>query len=255
MLVTEKFVFVHLPRTGGTFVSDIIKKFFPSAHEVGHHLPIGLLPREFSHLPVLGTVRNPWEFYVSLYHYLGIKDAKSVLASWMSDNGQLDFAASVRNLLNITVDDNRLDRLIGMLPERVNYAERSIPNVSKSTMRNVRGTGVAYLTLRFNEMFGNSDNIFFCQLETLGRDLVSFFEKIGIATNELCDYVRVQDKKNSSNHGHYSAYYSPELAELVAVRDRPLIQRFGYVFQQNETAEQVSPVTGRVISSCEPTFT
>jgi len=66
MLVTEKFVFVHLPRTGGTFVSDIINKFFPSAREIGHHLPIGLLPREFSHLPILGTVRNPWEFYVSL---------------------------------------------------------------------------------------------------------------------------------------------------------------------------------------------
>jgi len=153
----------------------------------------------------------------------------------MSDNGHLDFTASIRNLLNITMDNDRLDRLIEMLPERVNYAQRSIPNVSKGTMRCARGTGVAYLTLRFNEMFGNSDNVFFCQLETLSRDLVSFFEKIGVATNELCDYVRFQDKKNSSSHGHYSAYYSPELAELVAVRDLPLIQRFGYVFEQNQT--------------------
>ena len=65
MLVTDKFVFVHLPRSGGTFVSEVIRKFFPSAYEIGYHLPRTLLPREYSHLPVLGTVRNPWEFYVS----------------------------------------------------------------------------------------------------------------------------------------------------------------------------------------------
>ena len=70
MIVTDKFVFVHLPRSGGTFVTGVIRKFFPSAHEIGHHLPRELLPREYSHLPVLGTVRNPWEFYVSLYHYV-----------------------------------------------------------------------------------------------------------------------------------------------------------------------------------------
>ena len=39
MIVTDKFVFVHLPRSGGTFVSEVIRKFFPSAHEIGHHLP------------------------------------------------------------------------------------------------------------------------------------------------------------------------------------------------------------------------
>ena len=70
MIVTDKFVFVHLPRTGGTFVSEVIRKFFSSAHEIGHHFPLKLLPTKYSHLPVLGTVRNPWEFYVSWYHYV-----------------------------------------------------------------------------------------------------------------------------------------------------------------------------------------
>src|SRR5689334_18614958 len=69
MLVTDRFVFVHLPRSGGTFVSQVIQKVFPEAHEVGYHLPLSALPAEFSHLPVLGTVRNPWDFYVSWYHH------------------------------------------------------------------------------------------------------------------------------------------------------------------------------------------
>ena len=237
MIVTDKFVFVHLPRTGGTFVSEVIRKFFPSAHEIGHHLPRELLPREYSHLPLLGTARNPWEFYVSLYHYVGPRDAASVLVSWMSENGRLEFNGSIRNILNLGVNDERLDVLIEMLPEQVDYSRRSIPNITKETTRKIRGTGIGYYTFRFNQMFGNADDVFLCRLETLKQDLVAFFDGIGAATDELRDYVLRSDKKNPSEHLHYSTYYTPELAELVSIRDRALIERFGYVFEQPSSVE------------------
>jgi hypothetical protein len=231
VIVADKFVFVHLPRSGGTFVSEIIRKFFPSAREIGHHLPRELLPREYSHLPVLGTVRNPWEFYVSLYHYVWPKDAASKFVSWMSENGRLGFIGSIRNLLNLTVNDERLDVLIEMLPEQVDYSRTHIPNVNKDEMRRVRGAGVGYYTFRFNQMFGNADNVFFCRLETLRQDLVAFFERIGAATDELRDYVLRVDKKNISEHLHYSTYYTPEIAELLSIRDRQLVERFGFTFE------------------------
>jgi hypothetical protein len=230
MIGTDKFVFVHLPRSGGTFVTEVIRHFFPSAHEIGHHLPLALLPREYSHLPVLGTVRNPWEFYISLYHYVWPKHASSVLGAWMSDSGRLGLIDSIRNLLNLGVDDKRLDMLVEMLPDYVDYSKTQIPNVTKDTMLSVRGTGVGYYTFRFNQMLGNADEVFFCRLETLRQDLVAFFEGIGAATNELRDYVLCSEKKNPSKHLHYSTYYTPELAELVSIRERQLIDRFGYVF-------------------------
>ena len=148
MLVTDKFVFVHLPRSGGTFVSEVIRKFFPSAYEIGYHLPRTLLPREYSHLPVLGTVRNPWEFYVSWYHHVWPRDAASILVSWMTENGKLGFIGATRNALNLGVNDERLDVLIEMLPEQVDYRRRNIPNITKEAMRRVRGTGVGYYTFR-----------------------------------------------------------------------------------------------------------
>lgn len=233
MIVTDKFVFVHLPRSGGTFVTGLIKKFFPSAHEIGHHLPRELLPREYSHLPVLGTVRNPWEFYVSLYHYVWPRDAASVLVSWMSDNGRFGFKGSIRNLLNLGVNDERLDFLIEMLPERLDYSKRNIPSATKDEMRRVRGTGLGYYTFRFDQMFGNADDMFFCRLETLRQDLIAFFEGIGAVTDELRGYVLGSDKVNAAEHLHYSTYYTPQLAELVSIRDRALIERFGYVFEQD----------------------
>lgn len=244
MIATDKFVFAHLPRSGGTFVTAVIKKFFPSAHEIGHHLPRELLPREYSHLPLLGTVRNPWEFYVSLYHYVWPKDAASVLVSWMSDNGALGFEGSIRNLLNLGVNDERLDVLIEMLPERLDYSKRNIPSVTKDAMRRVRGTGVGYYTLRFNQTFGNADDVFFCRLETLRQDLVAFFEGIGAITDELQDYVLHSDKKNTAEHLHYSTYYTPELLDLISSRDRQLIERFGYVFEQVFPVENEGAKTG-----------
>lgn len=249
MIVTDKFVFAHLPRSGGTFVSEVIRKFFPSAHEIGHHLPRELLPREYSHLPVLGTVRNPWEFYVSLYHYVWRRDAASILVSWMSENGRLGFTGSITNLLNLTVNDERLDVLIEMLPENVGYDRRNIPNITKEEMRRVRGTGVGYYTFRFKHIFGNADDVFFCRLETLREDLVAFLEGIGAVTDELRDYVLRSDKKNISEHLHYSTYYTPELAELVFIRDRLLTERFGYVFEQASSVAN----RGSMLSIEEPT--
>jgi hypothetical protein len=237
MIVTDKFVFVHLPRSGGTFVSEVIKKFFPSAHEIGYHLPRTLLPREYSHLPVLGAIRNPWDFYVSWYYHVLPRDALTPLVSWVTENGNVGFEGAIRNALNLGVNNNRLDALIEIMPERVDYRKRNIPNITKEAIHRIRGTGVGYYTFRFNHLFGNADDVFFYQFETLRQDLVGFFDRIGAATDELRDYVLRSDKVNSAEHLHYSSYYTPELAELVSIRDRQLIERFGYVFELSSPVE------------------
>jgi len=231
MLVTDKFVFLHLPRAGGTFVYEVVKKFFPSAREVGYHFPRELLPREYSHLPILGVVRNPWEFYVSWYEHVRPRNTASIMFSWLSENGNLDFVETTRNALNLGTNSERLDVLIEMLPDHVDYTRRNIPNITKDSMRKVRGTGVGYYTFRFNQIFGNSDDVFFCRLDSLRNDLIAFFDGIGIATSELRDYVLRLDKKNTSEHSDDSTYYTADLAALVSIRDRELVNRFGFTFE------------------------
>jgi hypothetical protein len=250
MIVTDKFVFVHFPRTGGTFVTDMIMKFFPSAREIGYHLPRSLLPKEYSNLPVLGAVRNPWEFYVSWYYHIWPRDIGKPLFSWLTNNCKEQFEGAIRNALNLGVDNNRLDALIEKLPATVDYRARNIPNITKDSMSKARGTGVGYCTFRFNQLFGNADEVFFCRLETLRQDLVSFFEGIGAANDELRDYVLCSDKKNISEHLHYSTYYTPELAELVSIRDALMIERFGYVFERPSSVEKGESKFEHVRSSC-----
>jgi hypothetical protein len=237
MIVTDKFVFVHFPRTGGTFVTDIIMKFFPSAREIGYHLPISLLPKEYSHLPVLGTVRNPWDFYVSWYYHIWPRDIGKPLFSWLTDNCKEQFEGAIRNALNLGVDNNRLDALIEKLPDTVDYRTRNIPNITKDSLRKVYGTGVGYYTFRFNQLFGNGNNVFFCRQERLRTDLIYFLEQVCAVNDEIRTHILESEKKNTAEHRHYSSYYTPELAELVSIRDCSVIERFGYVFETAPTAK------------------
>lgn len=237
MIVTDKFVFVHLPRTGGTFITDVINTFFPSAREIGYHLPRTLLPTQYAHLPILGAVRNPWAFYVSWFFHVWPRDANTPLISWITEAGKNGFIESTRNALNLGVDIKRLDSLIELLPDHVDYNTRNIPNITKEAMRKARGSGMGYYTFRFNHFFGCADDVFICKTETLRSDLLNFFETIGVLTEQLRDYVQNSEKLNTAEHHHYSGYYTPDLADLVAIRDRPLIERFGYRFEQGSSAE------------------
>jgi hypothetical protein len=231
MLVTDKFVFLHLPRAGGTFVYEVVTKFFPSAREIGYHFPRELLPREYSHLPILGTVRNPWEFYVSWYYHVRPRGAASTFFSWVSENGKLGFVETIQNALNLGVNDERLDDLIEMLPDHVDYGTRNIPNITKDAMRKARSTGVGYYTFRFNQLFEKADDVFFCRVDTLRQDLLTFFDGIGAASDELREYVLRLDKKNTAEYAQGSStYYTSDLAELVQIRDRQLVERFGFTF-------------------------
>ena len=240
MIVTEKFAFVHLPRSGGTFVSEVIRKFFPTAQEIGYHLPRALLPKKYSHLPILGAVRNPWAFYVSWYFHVWPRDAKSTLISWVTDDGTQGFEGSIRNALNLGADDARLDRLIQALPDHVNYQKRNIPNITQEALLKVRGSGIGYYTFRFNHLFGSGDDVFICKTETLRQDLVRFFHKIDALTEELQAYILNSKKINTAEHMHYSKYYPPELANLVSIRDRSIIDRFGYMYEQLVNVDEIT---------------
>jgi hypothetical protein len=129
-----------------------------------------------------------------------------------------------------------------MLPDNVDQGKRNIPNITKESMRSIRGTNLGYYTFRFNHIFGNADDVHFCRLDSLREDLLTFFDALGVTTNELRDYVLGLPKRNVSDHGRESAYYTAELAELVRSRDREVIQRFGFTFEESVAEDRDNAV-------------
>jgi len=73
MTITPHFVFVHLPKTGGTFVSRHCWRIwgdqcidYPTYPK---HAKRREIPAEYRHLPVVGTIRSPYDWFVSAYHF------------------------------------------------------------------------------------------------------------------------------------------------------------------------------------------
>ncbi len=99
MVITKDFVFIHMPKTGGTFVTEMLRKVYlgyrwrsdesiPLKVKCRHlrdrflrrlslspwvdrnkHGSCNDIPRKYKSLPILGCVRNPFEWYVSSYEY------------------------------------------------------------------------------------------------------------------------------------------------------------------------------------------
>lgn len=87
MIATEKFVYVHMPKTGGTFVATVLFRlqnilqtryvrtprrpntFFRKMAGPMKHAPVRAIPRSQRQKLVLGTVRNPYDYYVSQYEF------------------------------------------------------------------------------------------------------------------------------------------------------------------------------------------
>lgn len=65
MIVTESFVFIHMHKTGGQTLNEIVKRCVEDCRDIGYHYPRSEIPPEFANLPVVGLVRNPWDWYVS----------------------------------------------------------------------------------------------------------------------------------------------------------------------------------------------
>lgn len=73
MYITDGFVFLHLPKTGGTWMrhafdaADMKWTHHPSFNTI--HLPAGYIPPEHEHKPAFVLVRNPWDWWVSHFNY------------------------------------------------------------------------------------------------------------------------------------------------------------------------------------------
>ena len=60
MIVADRFVFLHLHKSGGSFVNEFLLRFVPDARRLGYHLPRSLTPATHASLPTLGfVVRSP----------------------------------------------------------------------------------------------------------------------------------------------------------------------------------------------------
>lgn len=229
MIVTQRFVFLHLHKSGGSFVNEALRRHFPEAREIGYHLPRRMIPADLAALPVLGLVRNPWSYYVSWHSFQRERPTPNALFRVLSDEGRLDFSATIHNMLDLGSNERLLSRLIQALP--AGYGSRGL-NLPGAALAPIRGTGLGFYAFLYRYLYGEpAEMLHLARLENLARELLDAFAAIGQPVSDgLRDYLHSAPPINRSRHAPWASYFDAALAARVASQDATVIERHGYHF-------------------------
>jgi hypothetical protein len=216
MTATRHFVFLHVPRTGGSFIKATCLRNLPSEWFVPtsahRHAPYSQVPSECKDLPMITFVRNPWDWYVSWYHWTTqIAVERRGGAMWKSafDSGRASFGEAVARACTGRDFENRVTKPV--MQER----------------------GVDHYTAIFDVIARqglDEGRVEIGRYENLADDLLGFLDRHDVPIPpSFADAIHGSDRESSSVHLHYRDHYDSDLRQLVQA-SCPLVREFGYSF-------------------------
>jgi len=236
MIVTEHFVYIHTSRTAGTFLNKLILKHVPGARMLQYHGHLGDLPENFLHLPVIGFVRNPWDWYVSMF--CDYRRKQQYIFQILSARGVLEFEPTVSRFLTLGDRSAESKRLLAQItktaPTIINAQTRprlGNPGLRSRDFENYP-ENLGYFSWLFNLMYesSNEHEIHIGRFENLREEMLRLFELTGTPiTDEISAYLTQAEVLNASPRPKdYVAGYPKHLELLVGEKEKSLIDRFGY---------------------------
>ena len=236
MIVTEHFVYIHVSRTGGTFLNKLIMNQVRGARMLQYHGHLEDLPAAYAHLPVIGFVRNPWDWYVSMYSDYRRKG--QYVFQILSDRGTLDFDRTIARFLNLgdgSAGSRRLlQHLARIAPRVINARQPARNHLPGLRSEHFAGypEGIGYYSWLFQLMFRSEREhaVHFGRFENLREEALRLLEETGTPiTNDIAAYLKQGEALNASARPKsFVGAYAPGLEQLVAERERFVIDRFGY---------------------------
>jgi hypothetical protein len=221
MLITSHFVYVHMKKTGGRFIRNLCREHLPAGwivpHELGDHAAAREIPAEYTSLPVLGFVRNPWDWYVSWYHYVRQQaaDAKGIESLFWSDvfdHGRASFKEAITSAC-IGVPAGG-----GPVPEWMERLQRR---------------RIDLYSLWCRQMFrgGFDGEVEIGRFERLREEFIAFLDRHAVPVGDgFAGHVMARPPDNvTRERGDYASYYDPELRDLVGEQSE-VVDEYGYTF-------------------------
>lgn len=193
----HKFIFIHIPKTGGTSIEQALKAKVKGASK---HRTVtdyeNQLKSDIEKYFLFSVIRNPWDKLVSYWKYRQGK-------SWAPIDGKIkDFNTWLEFMLSLDL----------------NNLKGKTANCNLSDLRTA-------LDLQFNCLVNakNNINVDLIRFENLQEDFDIVCDKIGIPQQQL-------PHKNKGKHKHYTEYYDNETRQIVAEKYAKDIEHFGYKF-------------------------
>ena len=228
VIVCNKFVFLHLHKSGGTFVNQMMSACIPYARQIGYHFPYSMLPENFRRLPVIGTVRNPWAYYVSWYSFQQQMKRPNALFMAVSNNNTLDFHATIFKLLSLNNDEHLLAKVSALLPTQF---ENKGLNLTQQCIMPINQSSIGFYSFLYNRLYQGSVNASIIKVEQLRRDFSAKMATLKVAPQpKIQAFLEQAPIMNASRHQTYQSYYSTALKNHIAELDSALIDSHGYSF-------------------------
>lgn len=238
MIVTKHFVYIHTSRSAGTFLNKLILENAPGARMFQYHGHLKDLPETFSALPVIGFVRNPWDWYVSMF--FDYRRKQQYVYQIISDGGALGFDATITRFLklgdNSDESKNLLDRLVHTAPKIIDA--RTPPRLRLPGLRSEHFAtfpeNSGYYSWLFQLMYEsqNDHRVHIGRFENLREEILRLFTLTGTPiTPRITSYLKETGVLNSSPRPKgFAGGYPADLEQLVADKDSYLIDQFGFAF-------------------------
>jgi hypothetical protein len=209
-----KYVYSHLPKTGGTFIVSYLCKFADGKKTSMPHA--WLSDVNTTNKFVFSSIRNPFCWYISYW-----KEANRGGHVFYRDLKQKDPNKFVDFLLHKKSEEVPLFSSKRLKEYDIGYLTDLFLllccNTYPTNLDNVRGHISTHKIIRFEHLRKGLYEIVDSKIFNLGENKKS--------------KIFTLPKANATKHNHYSTYYTDETIELIRHKDRLIFNLFGYEFE------------------------
>ena len=244
-----KFIYIHIPKSAGTFITRFCNKSIEGSKKINYdgdtHYGIFKARNRLHNVPLneyykFMTVRNPWDWYVSLYEYV----KKGNCHEWRLFSKHNNFKQWLQQIANSRSTPATCNMFVNDKTSTATlYKHLHISNLDAGwlTHRYIYSCCIDWKEVfksRTIESFQKDhdsivliDDVF--KTETLAADFVDSITKhtdIDPAIVNQIKSFKMQNvnKKRKANYRDY--YKDVKLVDLVAHKERFLTERFNYEF-------------------------
>lgn len=217
MIVTERSVFLHVPKTGGTWMREVLTPITKETH--GH-----ILLADTSKENIFAFVRNPWAWYVSSYNAIILGTSEDPVKT----NDSLVLAIG-----KIPTFEEFLESQ--MCPSPI--LKKKLHFFFKMDQHDTAFTDIcerwiesdnSWYTIMCDAFFEKATQV--GRTETLAKDLKSMLTSSKELTEELHKRIDTTPMKNTGVSIDYRTMYSTKYRDLVYATSKDLIAQFEYTF-------------------------
>ncbi len=255
MNITEKFVFVHMPKTGGSFVSSVLRTLYNNSWfhkqllrsesllaaknrlmafftdvphlEFNKHGTCNEIPVSHRHKPILSCVRDPLDWYVSNYKYgwwrtnpkdyIGLQDEPSWPNLTFRRYMELSNTVWLRNRNRTIAVNPTLGRFTVLF---INYYCRHPERLLALPVDTPN-----FLERVRDDMY----DVHFLKTHSLNQDLYTYLAGCGFSHEELAFILtkeKISPRNNRSQSETWPTFYTDDMIASVRQRDRIIFALF-----------------------------